>query len=208
MSNMLEMRNSRWCSAPVVRPIALPTAWLTIWLAIFGIFAPVTHANHGQASWAASHQSVVVVNPTWPGYSSPGFGAPVGTAPAGSGVYYADHEAETGYVLTAAHVVRRATHIEIVNAAGERATAVIHAVDDRRDIAVLVTNLTGPAIQLGNDNMPIGSDVCAIGNSFGLTIASAVVLCRHATGRILALTILRILFKLMRRLIPVGLVAL
>ena len=185
MSKTLEMRNSRWCSAPVTRlpdrPIARLTVWLTVWLAIAGIFAPVTHANHGPASWAASHQSVVIVNPTWPGYSSPGHGAPAGTAPAGSGIYYADHQAKTGYVLTAAHVVRRATHIEIVNAAGERATAVIHAVDDRRDIAVLVTTLTGPAIQLGNDNMPIGSHVCAIGNSFGLgnSISCGVVSARN-----------------------------
>ena len=169
---MLEMRNSRCCITPVAGPIAWPfsrlLSWLIAWLVTTGIFAPATHANHGPVSWAASHQSVVVVNPTWPGYSSPGHGAPAGTAPAGSGVYYADHQAETGFVLTAAHVVRRATQIEIVNAAGKRAAAVIHAVDERRDIAVLVTTLTGPAIRLGNDDMPIGSHVCAIGNSFGL----------------------------------------
>ena len=169
---MLKMRTSGCCIALVAQLITRPFAWLLFWqvawLAITSIFAPLTHANHGPASWAASHQSVVVVNPTWPGYNSPGHGAPAGTAPAGSGVYYADHQAETGFVLTAAHVVRRATQIEIVNTAGERAAAVIHAVDERRDIAVLVTTLSGPAIQLGNDNMPIGSHVCAIGNSFGL----------------------------------------
>jgi S1-C subfamily serine protease len=44
-----------------------------------------------------------------------------------------------------------------------------------------VTTLTGPAIQLGNDNMPIGSHVCAIGNSFGLgnSISCGVVSARN-----------------------------
>jgi S1-C subfamily serine protease len=109
-----------------------------------------------------------MINPTWPGYSRPGFGAPPGTAPAGSGVYFAESQENTSFVLTAAHVVSRATDIEIINAAGERADAIIHAVDHRRDLAVLKTSLKGPAIDLGDDELPIGTHVCAIGNSFGI----------------------------------------
>jgi hypothetical protein len=71
-------------------------------------------ADHGPATWDAAYQSVVLVNPTWPGYRTPGHGAPVGSAPAGSGVYYADNSMQTGFVLTAAHVINRATAIEIV----------------------------------------------------------------------------------------------
>ena len=34
--------------------------------------------------------------------------------------------------------------------------------------AILKTDLVGPVIPFGTDEMPIGSHVCAIGNSFGL----------------------------------------
>ena len=132
------------------------------------VIAPAAMAEHSKLTWTRSYKSVVVVNPTWPGYDTPGHGAPAGTAPAGSGVYFSDSQEMTRFILTAAHVVRNATNIEVVNASGERAAAEIIAVDNKRDIALLSTSLTGPAIQLGNDEMPVGSHVCAIGNSFGL----------------------------------------
>ncbi len=137
-------------------------------LASTDLFNSPAWADHGPATWNSAHQSVVLVNPTWPGYRTPGHGAPAGSAPAGSGVYYADTQKQTGFVLTAAHVVHRATAIEVVNATGERAKADIYFIDNRRDIAMLYTSLAGPSINLGDDNMPIGSHVCAIGNSFGL----------------------------------------
>jgi S1-C subfamily serine protease len=135
---------------------------------MLSVLASTAKAEHGPQTWKAAHQSVVIVNPTWPGYTIPGHGAPAGTAPAGSGVYFAENRPTTGYILTAAHVISRATHIEIVDSTGRTMPADIHAVDQRRDIAILKTDLVGPVIAFGPDEMPIGSHVCAIGNSFGL----------------------------------------
>ena len=135
---------------------------------MLGVLASTAKAEHGPQTWKAAYQSVVIVNPTWPGYTTPGYGAPAGTAPAGSGVYFAEKRPTTGYIVTAAHVISRATHIEIVDSAGRTMPAEIHAVDQRRDIAILKTDLAGPVIAFGPDEMPIGSHVCAIGNSFGL----------------------------------------
>ncbi len=137
-------------------------------LALDCLFAPISRSDHGQKTWDMAFKSVVIVNPTWPGYTKPGFGAPPGTAPAGSGVYFSANQTTTRYILTAAHVISRATHIEVVDHAGKTMPAKIHAVDERRDIAFLATDLVGPAVEFGNEALPIGSHVCAIGNSFGL----------------------------------------
>ena len=103
---------------------------------IVGVLASTAQAEHGPQTWKSAHQSVVVVNPTWPGYATPGYGAPAGTAPAGSGVYFAEKRTTTRYILTAAHVISRATHVEIVDSAGRTMPAEIFAVDQRRDIAI------------------------------------------------------------------------
>ena len=96
------------------------------------------------------------------------FGGEPGTAPAGSGVYFSENDPTSKYILTAAHVISRATDIEIVDYSGRTLSAVIHAIDERRDIAFLKTEVKGPVIPLGIGKIPIGSHVCAIGNSFGL----------------------------------------
>mgnify|MGYP000317607489 CR=1 FL=1 len=44
----------------------------------------------------------------------------------------------------------------------------IHAIDARRDIAILRTKLIGISISIRQDEPVIGSHVCALGNSFGL----------------------------------------
>jgi len=44
----------------------------------------------------------------------------------------------------------------------------IHAIDTRRDIAILRTELTGAGIAIRQNEPLIGSHVCALGNSFGL----------------------------------------
>ena len=51
---------------------------------------------------------------------------------------------------------------------GNIATAMIHAIDARRDIAILRTELVGTGIAIRQDEPLIGSHVCALGNSFGL----------------------------------------
>ena len=126
-------------------------------------------ADHGKETWITAQESIVVVNPTWPGYAKPGFGAPPGTAPAGAGFYYSVNNGKTSpYIITAAHVVKKAKSIEIINFSGEKAKAVLHAFDEQRDIAILRTNLYGRSIEINVDKPEIGSHVCAIGNSFGL----------------------------------------
>lgn len=139
---------------------------------ILGPFSVGAKADHGAQTWTNAAPSVVTVNPTWPGYKKPGFGAPPGTAPAGSGVYIAvDDSKSTSFILTAAHVVSRATLVEIVDRSGRRANAEILAIDLRRDLALLRTSLFGQAIVLRRDTPDIGSHVCALGNSFGLGIS-------------------------------------
>lgn len=135
---------------------------------MLGVLTSTAKAEHGPKTWKGAYQSVVIVNPTWPGYTTPGHGAPAGSAPAGSGVYFAENRSTTRFILTAAHVISRATHIEIVDSAGRTMPAEILAVDQRRDIAILKTDLVGPVIPFGAEEIPIGSHVCAIGNSFGL----------------------------------------
>ena len=56
--------------------------YLTIFLINFS-----TLAHDYSKVWEKGHKSTVVVLPTWPGYNKHGFGAPHGTAPAGTGFY-------------------------------------------------------------------------------------------------------------------------
>ena len=126
-------------------------------------------ADHSQKTWESAHKSIVVVNPSWPGYDKPGFGAPPGTAPAGAGFYYQfGEDKKSGFIITAAHVVKKADLITIVDFSGKSAEADIHAIDMRRDIAVLKTTLHGHSLEVLETEPLIGSHVCALGNSFGL----------------------------------------
>ena len=136
---------------------------------ILGLFGSAANAEHGEQTWIKAQRSIVVVNPVWPGYDRPGFGAPKGTAPAGSGIYFSvDDEEETTFIVTAAHVVNAAKSINIIDFSGNTAAALIHAIDTRRDIAILRTRLAGIGIAIRQDEPLIGSHVCALGNSFGL----------------------------------------
>ena len=127
-------------------------------------------ADHGAGTWSAAAPSVVVIEPTWPGYSRPGFGAPPGTAPAGTGIYFGTGESSR-FLVTAAHVITRATDIDIVTAQGGRHKARVVAVDRQRDIAILRTDLRRRPVTLRQDDPAIGEHACAIGNSFGLGLS-------------------------------------
>ena len=70
----------------------------------------MARADHGPATWPAAAPSVVVIEPTWPGYNRPGFGAPPGTAPAGTGIFIGTGDG-SNHLVTAAHVITRATEI-------------------------------------------------------------------------------------------------
>ena len=135
--------------------------------ALLGAFA--VRADHGPQT-ASAMSSVIVVEPTWPGYSRPGFGAPPGTAPAGTGIFIGPNRTSR-YIITAAHVVQRATRIEIVDASGRRHETDLIAIDEARDIAVLKSSLAGKSV-LVRDSVPsVGEHACAVGNSFGLGLS-------------------------------------
>ena len=130
----------------------------------------MARADHGPATWSAAAPSVVAVEPTWPGYNRPGFGAPPGTAPAGTGIFIGTGD-RSSHLVTAAHVITRATEIEIVTEDGMRHAAAVIAVDNQRDIAILETKLKRRPITLRLTDPAIGEHGCAIGNSFGLGLS-------------------------------------
>ena len=130
----------------------------------------MARADHGPATWSAAAPSVVVIEPAWPGYNRPGFGAPPGTAPAGTGIFIGTGD-RSNHLVTAAHVIARATEIEIVTEDGMRHAAAVIAVDNQRDIAILETKLKRRPITLRLTDPAIGEHGCAIGNSFGLGLS-------------------------------------
>jgi len=89
-----------------------------------------------------------------------------------------------GIVLTNAHVVERATEIEVVTADGKKYKAKLVGVDRRTDLAVL--RLQGgpfPAASLGDsERIKVGDWVLAIGSPFGLqqTVTAGII---SAKGR-------------------------
>lgn len=142
--------------------------------------APSAWADHAEKAWRVASPSVVTVEPTWPGYKRPGFGAPKGTAPEGSGVVIL----EPGLIATAAHVVARATSVTIRDAAGNRVDAEIVAIDVPADIALLRTNTKLVPLTIAPERPPTGAHVCAIGNAFGLdlSITCGIVSARARSG--------------------------
>ena len=136
----------------------------------FALLTGAARADHGPATWSAAAPSVVVIEPTWPGYNRPGFGAPPGTAPAGTGIFIGTGDS-SNYLATAAHVITRATEIEIVTGDGTRHAATVVAADNQRDIAILETGLRRRPITLRLTDPAIGEHSCAIGNSFGLGLS-------------------------------------
>jgi serine protease Do len=91
----------------------------------------------------------------------------------------------SGIALTNAHVVERATEIELVTAEGKKHKAKIVGVDKRTDLAVLRLQGGGPypAAVLGDsDKLRVGDWVLAIGSPFGLqqTVTAGII---SAKGR-------------------------
>jgi len=124
-------------------------------------------ADHAERAWQVAFGSVVSVEPTWPGYKRPGFGAPPGTAPEGSGVVVR----EPGLIVTAAHVVAKATAVHVRDHAGNRHPADIVALDPDADLALLRTTAALDPIVLATDRPATGAHVCIIANAFGLDLS-------------------------------------
>lgn len=146
----------------------LPRYCLAVLLAVaaMGVGSAPSGAVDATVAWSAASPSVVSVLPTWPGHARPGFGAPAGTAPEGTGVAIL----EPGLVITAAHVVARARLIEIRDHAGKRHKAEILAIDPDADLALLSTGAPVPPIEVSQHRPPTGTPVCLIANAFGLDL--------------------------------------
>ncbi len=91
----------------------------------------------------------------------------------------------SGVVLTNAHVVERATEIEVATADGKKHKAKLMGVDRKTDLAVLKLQGGGPyaAANLGDsDRVRVGDWVLAIGSPFGLqqTVTAGII---SAKGR-------------------------
>lgn len=124
-------------------------------------------AEHAETAWKVASPSVVSVQPTWPGYQRPGFGAPAGTAPEGTGVAIL----EPGLIVTAAHVVARATEVAVRDHQGKRVPAEIMAVDPASDLALLKVKHPTRPITIAAERPANGVHVCAIANAFGLDLS-------------------------------------
>ncbi len=127
-------------------------------------------AKHHNQRWEELFKSVVNVLPTWPGYTRPGFGAPSGVAPEGTGFYFKFSEKGnlSNYILTAFHVIEKATKVEVEFFDDRKEVAEIIYVDEKTDIAILKSKTKIKPLIFSNKNIYIGSHVCVIGNSFGL----------------------------------------
>ena len=139
--------------------------YLTIFLINFS-----TLAHDYSKVWEKGHKSTVVVLPTWPGYNKPGFGAPPGTAPAGTGFYLSldKQEKMTKYILTAAHVIKNAKVVEIKNYDNKSEKVDVILTDFKTDIAILKSKNKGQSVKVTKKKIKYGTEVCLIGNSFGL----------------------------------------
>ena len=119
------------------------------------------------------------------------FGLPPDAAPrdrefrsAGSGVIV---DAENGYIVTNAHVVKNASEITVTLVDDVEVKAQVVGADDRSDVAVLrVEGATLPSeMQLADSSkLQVGDFVIAIGNPFGLqhTVTSGIVSALGRTG--------------------------
>tara|TARA_E500000318_G_scaffold55810_1_gene51858 strand:+ start:25540 stop:26250 length:711 start_codon:yes stop_codon:yes gene_type:complete len=134
-----------------------------LFLSLAGVAEAQTDARH---AWSAASPSIFEVEPTWPGYRKPGFGAPAGTAPEGTGVAIL----RPGLLVTAAHVVSKATEVHVRAPDGTRQLATILAIDQKTDVAFLTVDLQTSPVALAEVRPETGAPVCALSNAFGLGI--------------------------------------
>ena len=120
----------------------------------------------GVKSWNIVSPSVFSVLPTWPGYADPGYGAPLGTAPEGTGFAIS----EQGHIITAAHVISKATKVSVKNSKGEIFDAEPLFISRATDLAVLKAKVKTDQAFFSLKPPDIGSQACLISNSFGIGI--------------------------------------
>ena len=133
---------------------------------LFIILSAQAFSSDYSKTWINASPSVVSVLPTWPGFEKPGFGAPAGTAPEGSGVIISDQ----GLIVTASHVISRAKEVLIRDIDGNRYKVEIIFNDPKTDLAILKSDIINKKINVDVSRPNIGSRICLISNSFGLDI--------------------------------------
>ena len=140
-----------------------------IFIMVIGFTVGSVAADHGSETWDRTHRSVVSVMPTWPGFDRPGFGAPKGTAPEGSGIVFSVTGGQTSKeILTAAHVVNKAKRVRIRTFDEQIFDAQVRWIDRATDIAVLSIDSQLPSLPLIETVASPGEHVCVIANPFGL----------------------------------------
>ena len=149
---------------------------IVFFLCFYFVVTKNNFAEHSSITWKNSYKSIVRVLPTWPGYKRPGFGAPPGTAPEGTGIYMNIKEikndnSKTNYLITAAHVISNAKRIEIIDYQNKRFEAKLIKMDKGRDLALLQAEQSGISASTNLNQNYIGDHVCVIGNSFGLGLS-------------------------------------
>ena len=117
-------------------------------------------------AWNKASPSIVSVLPTWPGFKKPGFGAPPGTAPEGTGIVITT----SGHILTASHVISRAIKIEIRDINGNKFDADLIFNDIKTDLAIIKAEINIAPIKISTKKPQIASSTCLISNSFGLDL--------------------------------------
>ena len=136
---------------------------ISIFILIY--FSNISHSNPITA-WDKASPSVVSVLPTWPGFKKPGFGAPPGTAPEGTGIVISS----LGHILTASHVISRAKKIEIRDINGNKFDAILIFNDIKTDLAIIKAEINIAPIKISIKKPQIASSTCLISNSFGLDL--------------------------------------
>ena len=124
--------------------------------------------------------SVVSVLPLWPGQERGGQPqVPPGTAPEGTATAIRDG----GYLVTALHVVARATAITVRLPDGREIPAELIGRDPATDLAVLKVAAVLPPLPEAPEPA-LGAPVCAVGNQFGLdlSVTCGVVSALHRSG--------------------------
>ncbi|MGI9384616.1 MAG: S1C family serine protease, partial [Methyloligellaceae bacterium] len=115
----------------------------------------------GAQALDAVRGSVVSVLPTWPP------DVKRSEEPEGSGVAVLDGAT----VVTALHIVDRATSIRIRTAKGRIVPAKLVGLDRATDIAILSIDTPLPPLSLASEDPALGQPVCAVGNAFGLGLS-------------------------------------
>ena len=114
----------------------------------FAIILIISFAEHLNAdatiAWNKAAPSVVSIAPTWPGYDNPGFGAPPGTAPEGTGIVIS----KEGHILTASHVISKATKILIRDVVGNESEARVIFDDPKTDLAIIKSKIVIEPIKI------------------------------------------------------------